>query len=502
MEEETSNVPPPHVLIFPLPAQGHVNSMLKLAELLALSGLHVTFLNTDYNQDRLFRHTNVQARFGGFPGFQFKIIPDGLPVEHPRGGDHFYEMFKSMNLVTKPLLREMLVSSKLQYYDDSGSITANNIRSGPVNCIIADGILTFPIDVGNELGIPVIHFRTISACAFWIYFSVPDMDEAGELPNITSGKEDMDRIITRVPGMETFLRCRDLPNVNRIGLQENPLQLIGELTRQSTRAHALIFNTFEDLERPVLSHIRTHCPQIYTLGPLHALLKHKLGSKTTTLAVQSQSSNSLFQEDRNCITWLDAQPLKSVIYVSFGSLAKMTKYEMREFWYGLIHSKKRFLWVIRADMVDGKDEDGQIQVELVEGTKERGYMAEWVPQEEVLAHPAVGGFFTHSGWNSTIESIIAGVPMICWPYFADQQVNSRFVSEVWKLGMDMKDVCDRVVVEKMVNDLMAERREEFIKSTDTMARLARESVSEGGYSYCNLERLIEDIRLMSTVGEK
>ncbi|KAF5453622.1 hypothetical protein F2P56_028515 [Juglans regia] len=174
---------------------------------------------------------------------------------------------------------------------------------------------------------------------------------------------------------------------------------------------------------------------------------------------------------------------------------------MREFWYGLINSKKRFLWVNRPDMVDGKDDDDQIQVELVEGTKERGYMAEWVPQEEVLAHPAVGGFFTHSGWNSTIESIIAGVPMICWAYFFDQQVNSRFVSEVWKLGMDMKDVCDRVVVENMVNDLMAERREEFIKSTDAMARLARESVSEGGYSYCNLERLIEDIRLMS-VGSK
>ena len=87
--------------------------------------------------------------------------------------------------------------------------------------------------------------------------------------------------------------------------------------------------------------------------------------------------------------------------------------------------------------------------------------------------------------------------MICWPYFADQQVNSRFVSHVWKLGMDMKDTCDRVTIEKMVRDLMEKRRTEFTKSAEAMAKLARSSLSEGGSSYCNFSRLIESIRLMS-----
>ena len=200
------------------------------------------------------------------------------------------------------------------------------------------------------------------------------------------------------------------------------------------------------------------------------------------------------------MVWLDAQPLKSVIYVSFGSITVMTEDKLMEFWYCLVNSKKRFLGAIRPNLVIHGE--GQIPVELVEGTKDRGYMVGWVPQEEVLVHQAVGGFLTHSRWNSTLESIVAGVPMICWRYFADQQINSRFVSDVWKLGMDMKDVCDRVMVEKMVNHLMEETREILMKSIVEKARLANESVSEGGSSYCTLDHLIKDIRLMSMATTK
>ena len=161
----------PHVLIFPLPAQGHVNSMLNLAQLLSLAGLNITFLNTDHNHNSLVLHTNILHRFACFLGFQFKTIPDGLPVDHPRAGDHFMELFDSLELVTKPIFREMLCPGQL-----------NSATGQSVTCIIADGILSFPIDVGNEIGIPVILFRTISACSFWVYFCIQDMIEAGELP--------------------------------------------------------------------------------------------------------------------------------------------------------------------------------------------------------------------------------------------------------------------------------------------------------------------------------
>ncbi|KAK8715828.1 hypothetical protein V6N13_043154 [Hibiscus sabdariffa] len=475
-KEEQRPQTSPHVLIFPLPAQGHVNSMLKLAELLALAGLKLTFLNSDFVHEQLLRHTDVVSRFVKYAGFEFRTIPDGLPDEHPRAGHGFMEIFETLESITKPIFNEMLVNMKPR-----------------VDCLLADGVLGIAVDVAQELGIPIIQFRTISACSTWAYFAVLDMIQAGELP--IKGKEDMDRLITSVPGMETFLRCRDLPGFCRV--MDSTLQRISEDTRKNFKGHGLLLNTFEDLEGDILSHMRTKSPNIYTVGPLHLHLRTRLCESDQTLF--EQSPNSFYKVDRSCLSWLDKQPKGSVLYVSFGSLTVLSSEQVFEFWFGLINSGKRFLWVLRPGIMPEKgDEGNNIPVELIKGTKERGCLVSWAPQEEVLGHGAIGGFLTHSGWNSTLESVVEGVPMICWPYFADQQINSRFVSQVWGLGLDMKDLCDRHIVEKMVNDLMVERRDEFLKSTTKMAKLARECVNVGGSSYCNLDRLVEDIRSMNS----
>ncbi|KAK2999815.1 hypothetical protein RJ639_023549 [Escallonia herrerae] len=467
---------PPHVLIFPLPFQGPVNSTLKLAELLSLSGLHITFLLTDFIHTRLLRHTNINSRLETYPGFRLESISDGLPEDHPRSSDLFMELFDSMKAVTKPLLKEYILTSRR-----------------PVTCIIADGILGFTCDVANEIGIPIFYCRTMSACCLWVSFCLPKLIEAGELP---FKGDDLDTPITSVPGMEGFLRRRDLPTFCRSGdLNDPSIQLFKTEIQELPRAHGLILNTMEHLEGPVLSHIRVHCPNLYTIGPVHAQLKSKLGGMTTPSS--TSSSNGLWKEDRSCITWLDSQPSKSVIYISFGSLAVITNDQRMEFWHGVVNSGTRFLWVIRPDSIAGGDPGSNIPVELSLATEERGYIVGWAPQEEVLAHAAIGGFLTHSGWNSTLESLTEGVPMICWPYFLDQHVNSRFVGEVWKLGLDMKDQCVRDVVEKMVKDLMEVRKGDFIRVADEMGKLAKKSMGKGGLSYYNLDRLIKDIALIN-----
>ncbi|KAK2996594.1 hypothetical protein RJ639_025511 [Escallonia herrerae] len=468
----------PHVLIFPLPLQGPVNSMLKLAELLSLAGIQVTFLNTDHIHRRLLRHTHVQSRFSRYHNFRFRTISDGLPEDNPRSGEQVMEIFGAIDAVTRPLFREMMISGDLS--------------SSGVTCIIADGVFDFAVGVAKEIGVPLIYFDTISPCGLWTYLCVPKLIEAGDLP--FEGK-DLDAKITCVPGMEGFLRHRDLPSFCRTSNVADPIiQLVMREVQQIPRAQGHIVNTFEDLEGPILHQMRSLCPNLYPIGPLQAHLKARLGAGTTS--PQSPSSNSLWEEDKSCMAWLDAQPPKSVIYVSFGSLALMTMDQFMEFWYGLVNSGKRFLWVRRPGSVAQKEGESEIPSELSQGTKERGCIVAWAPQEEVLAHPAVGVFLTHSGWNSTLESIVEGVPMICWPYFVDQQVNSRFVGEVWKLGMDMKDTCDRTIIEKIVRDVMEVRRDEFMQSANLMAKLARESVGEGGTSYHSLDRLIDDIKSM------
>ncbi|XP_002530397.3 7-deoxyloganetic acid glucosyl transferase [Ricinus communis] len=478
MEQCSIPPPPPHVLIFPAPGQGHVNSMLKLAELLALAGLKITFLNFEYIHENLFRCSDVQARFDKYPGFQFKTIPNCWPEGRRIGNtsDTLRELLEAMKMQSKPIFKKILVEC---------NITA------PINCIIGDMLMGFVYDVASEVGIPAIQFHTISACSVLTFLSIPDVLAAQELP--VKGKEDMDQLITKVPGMENFLRRRDLPDFCQEA--SDPSLLI--ITKEMRESQALILNTFEELDKEILAQIRTHYPKTYTIGPLHMLLKSRL----TSIKKQElyTTSNSIVEVDRSCINWLDKQPKRSVLFVSFGSTTLMTRDQMMEFWHGIVNSKIRFLWVLRPQSITAKDGDDleRFLDEFEVGPKESGYIVRWAPQEEVLGHKATGGFLTHSGWNSTLESIAAGVPMICWPYYGDQQVNSRFVSAVWKVGLDMKDVCDREIVEKMVIDLMVNRKEEFVGSSTRMAEAAKNSVKDGGSSFCNLESLIKDIRLMS-----
>ncbi|KAL1150557.1 hypothetical protein V6Z11_A10G269500 [Gossypium hirsutum] len=467
-QDRSSQSRPPHVLVFPFPLQGHINSMIKLAELLAIAGFKLTFLDSHHNHERLVKFNNIAAHFERYPGFQFKTITDGLPLDHPRSGNWFLDMFEVMELKMKESLKEVLVNS-----------------SPPVDCIIGDGTSAFALDVAKELGIPIIFFLYQQSLLFL----------AGELP--INGSKDMDRLITTVLGMETYLRCRDLPTICRkLDIEDSIIKLVVKQTRKSLQADALILNTAEELDGPILSQIRTKCPLVYAVGPLHAQFNTRLNAKHGES--YDHFSNTLWEVDKSCIFWLNKQPNRSVIYVSFCSITSTSREQLVKLWYGLLNSKTKFLIVVRPNSVIGKDGEGEdVVMELMEKSKDRGYIVNWAPQEEVLSHPAIRGFFTHNGWNSTLESIVAGVPMICWPQFADQHVNSRVVSEVWEIGMDMKDVCDSKIVEKMVNDVMVDRKEEFAKSAYEMAKVTNQCVNVGGSSYSNLDRLIEDIRIMS-----
>ncbi|KAK9063391.1 hypothetical protein SSX86_017261 [Deinandra increscens subsp. villosa] len=474
----------PHVLIFPLPLQGPVNCALKLAELLCLSGIRVTFLNTEHIHRPLLRHAPVLSRFSRYPNFRFETIPDGFKHETPVSGDGFIELMESVDSVTKPLFREMMVS---------GSLSRRSER--PVTVMIPDGCFSFAVDVAIEASIPVICFETVSPCSLWTsYLNLPTLIEAGDVP---FKGNDLDELITSVTGTEHIIRRRDLASFCRSNDLSDPLiELILKEAHTIPRAQGLILNTFEDLDSLVLPHMRNICPNIYTIGPLHTLHKTQLMANPAPTQ-HTTLSNSVWKENLTCISWLDQHKPKTVIYVSIGSLAIMTFEQLIEIWYGLVNSEKPFLWVRRPGSVRGGYEESRVPTELRARTNEIGCIVEWAPQEDVLAHPAIGGFFTHSGWNSTIESLVEGIPMVCWPYLVDQQVNSRFVGEVWKMGVDMKDTCDRLIVEKVVREIMDSKKNVYAQTSNIWVNLAKEAITNTGSSSFSLGRLINDILVMS-----
>ena len=455
----------PHVLLFPMPILGHITPALQLAKVLSLKGLLVSFLTTEHVRRRLVGDDHDRRNFS------LLSIPDGLPDDHPRSAGRFSEVVHSLFVNSREEYRDLLLSF-----------------GKTLSCALVDGLMPFTAEVAEEVGIPVIVLRTSGACSFWAYFCIPRLIEAGEIP--FPEVCDLDEHVKSVPGMETFLRRRDLPKVCRVKDAKDPgLGLLSSSTQRTTRAKGLIFNSVEELDAVALTEIRSLCPATYTLGPLGCLLGALDGA---------DGQPSWWGEDRTYVSWLDAQPPKSVVYVSFGSLTVLSRSQLLEFWHGLACSGHRFLWVVRPDLLGEMGTAADVAAELAAATEEKGCFVEWVNQPEILAHEAVGAFLTHSGWNSTLEGICAGVPMICWPFFFDQTVNSRFVSHVWKIGLDMKDTCDRETVATMVKKAMeGESAEEMRKNVARLKEVVNRSLEEGGSSRIQLDRLVQDIRALS-----
>ena len=267
---------------------------------------------------------------------------------------------------------------------------------------------------------------------------------------------------------------------------------------RAQKASAIIVNTFDALEHDVLDAFSSILlPPIYSIGPLNLLLNNDV---TNNEELKTIGSN-LWKEEPKCLEWLNSKEPNSVVYVNFGSIMVMTSDQLTELAWGLANSNKNFLWVIRPDLVAGGI-NCALPNEFVKETKDRGMLASWCPQEEVLAHPAVGGFLTHCGWNSTLESVCEGVPMLCWPFFAEQQTNCRFCCKEWGIGLEIEDV-KREKVEALVRELMeGEKGKEMKARALEWKKLAHEAASSPhGSSFVNMDNVVRQV-LMNKIATK
>lgn len=296
-----------------------------------------------------------------------------------------------------------------------------------------------------------------------------------------------------IPGMKG-IRLRDLPeHILGIKPKANALNFMLETAMQADKATHMILHTFDELESTLITELRSMFPKIYTIGPLQLLLNHITEKETKN---PNFSGYSLWKEEPECVHWLESKEPKSVVYVNFGSLAMMSLQDLVELGWGLVNSNHYFLWIIREDLIDGTL--AVLPGELEEAIKSRGFVGNWCSQEEVLNHPSVGGFLTHGGWGSVIESLSAGVPMVCCPFSGDQRTNCAQMCREWGVGMEIGRDVRREEFGKVVRELMEGVEGVRIrKKAIEWKKMAEIATGCNGSSSLSIDELVDEICMLS-----
>jgi UDP:flavonoid glycosyltransferase YjiC (YdhE family) len=203
----------------------------------------------------------------------------------------------------------------------------------------------------------------------------------------------------------------------------------------------------------------------------------------------------------NYLEWLDLKGESSVVYVSFGTLAVLSKRQMDEIACALLDSGFPFLWVIRDNKLqkqkDEEDDDELSYREEIE-KNDNGKIVKWCSQVEVLSHNSLGCFVTHCGWNSTLEGLSSGVPMVAFPQWTDQTTNAKLIEDVWKTGVRMDRDEEGIVkadeIKRCLELVMGKggNGEEIRRNAKKWKSFAREAVKEGGSSDKNLRNFLHD----------
>ncbi|CDP15113.1 unnamed protein product [Coffea canephora] len=237
----------------------------------------------------------------------------------------------------------------------------------------------------------------------------------------------------------------------------------------------VLVNTFAELEEASIRAIVDHM-NVIPIGPL--------------LPCAHSDGNDLSDK-----SWLDSKPEKSVVYTAFGSLTKLKKDEKLEILRGLEETGRHYMIVMRAV----ENEDEEVKEMMENGLNGKGKIVPWCSQMEVLCHKSIGCFLTHCGWNSTLESLVAGVPIVGCPHFADQTTNAKLIEEVWSNGVRAKANEDGVVgreeIKRCVDVLMGggEKEEEIRRNAAKWRGLALEAMKENGSSHNNFKLFLDSL---------
>jgi len=342
------------------------------------------------------------------------------------------------------------------------------------------------LDFAKEFNLLSYIYLPQSAMLLSLYFYSSKLDEI-----LSSESRDPKEPI-KIPGCVPILST-DLPlpfqNLSSIGYK-------GFLERSKSFhvPDGVFMNTFLELESEAIRALHEHVkgkPGIYPVGPIIQMgsIDHENGME--------------------CLRWLDEQEPKSVLYVSFGSGGTLSQDQLNELAFGLELSGQKFLWVVRAPSgavnsayfgAETKDPLQFLPQGFLERTKQQGLVVpSWAPQIQVLGHSATGGFLSHCGWNSVLESVVQGVPVIAWPLFAEQSLNAAILTDDLKVALrpkvDHSGLTEREEISKTVRGLMEEKEgKEIRKRMELLKIAAANAIKEDGSSAKTLSELVASFK--------
>ncbi|XP_026441391.1 UDP-glycosyltransferase 87A2-like [Papaver somniferum] len=459
-----------HVVAMPYPGRGHINPMMNFCKLLITKFLvkddiRVTFVVTEEWLGLLESESRLP------PQIQLHSIPNVIPSELGRGLDHsgFSEAVRTK--MEDPFEQFL---DKLQQKDDPGV---------GVTAIIADTILAWAVSVGSRRSIPVVSLWPLSPTVFSIVYHIDLLKQNGHYPVDFSS----DELIDYIPGVSP-IRLADMPA--SLDLSRKRSFTIAENVSAAPKAHCLLLTTYYELEPRVTKALMEILPvPVYAIGPSIPL--------PTTLRDDHDRRNiiSNVDTDEYYLKWLDAQPERSVLYVSFGSLLSASSEQMEEILAGLFESGVIYLLVSPG---------GKESINDNEMDKSRSLVVPWCNQLRVLCHSSVGGFWTHCGWNSILEGVYAGVPMLTSPVGLDQFTSRALVVDCWKIGMNIiKEVGAEISVKReevalTVKNFMNsngdnEESKLMMTRANELKKSCRQALAKGGSSTANLDDFIRNI---------
>nr|BAF75893.1 tetrahydroxychalcone glucosyltransferase [Dianthus caryophyllus] len=472
-----------HIVFFPFLAHGHMIPTLDVARLFAARNVEATIITTRVNAPRFTSAVDTGNRIGNNQTVKLELLR--FPTHEagvPEGCENAEIAMRIPGMMPRFFKGTQLLREQLEQY----------LSRVKPNCLVADMFYPWATESANKYDIPRLVFHGTS------YFSlcaqeIVRVHEPYKMVLCNNEKFT----IPLIPHDIKLLRSQMCPDL--ISDEDNDFRKRMDLVKKSeVESYGVIVNSFYELE-PDYAEVYTKelGRKAWHVGPVSLCNRSVLE--------KGRRGNQASIDEHECLTWLDSKKLASVVYISFGSMSSSITPQLHEIATALENSGCNFIWVVRSGESENHDESFPPGFE--QRTKEKGLIIRgWAPQVLILDHEAVGAFMTHCGWNSTLEGITAGVPMITWPHAAEQFYNEKLVTEILKSGVSVgakiwsrmpsvEDLIGREAIEIAIREVMdGEKAETMRLKAKWLKEMARKAVEEGGSSYTQLSALIEDLK--------